>query len=84
MTKQDSGAAAAVYVQTNDATKNEVLVFERSAEGRLAPLGRFDTGGRGTGGPHPTVAELDRPHRGRPAAPGRQRRQRRPVAVRRR
>ncbi len=52
MTKQDSGAAAAVYVQTNDATKNEVLVFERSAEGRLAPLGRFDTGGRGTGEPH--------------------------------
>ena len=52
MTKQDSNAATAVYVQTNDATKNEVLAFERGADGRLSPLGRFDTGGRGTGEPH--------------------------------
>ena len=44
MTKQDSSAAAAVYVQTNDATENEVLAFERGADGRLAPLGRFATG----------------------------------------
>jgi 6-phosphogluconolactonase (cycloisomerase 2 family) len=43
---------AAVYVQTNDATNNEVLAFERRDDGQLAPLGRFATGGRGTGMPH--------------------------------
>ena len=43
---------AAVYVQTNDATENEVVAFERRADGGLAPLGRFATGGRGTGEPH--------------------------------
>jgi 6-phosphogluconolactonase len=41
-----------VYVQTNDAAKNEVIVFDRSAEGRLELLGRHETGGRGTGKPH--------------------------------
>jgi 6-phosphogluconolactonase len=44
--------STAVYVQTNDATENAVLAFERSADGRLAPIGRFPTGGRGTGQPH--------------------------------
>jgi 6-phosphogluconolactonase len=43
---------AAVYVQTNDAAANEVVAFERRADGGLAPLGRFATGGRGTGMPH--------------------------------
>ena len=52
MTEQHSNALAAVYVQTNDAAENEVLAFERRADGRLAPLGRFATGGRGTGKPH--------------------------------
>ena len=52
MSKQNGSAAAAVYVQTNDAAENEVLAFERGADGRLAPLGRFATGGRGTGKPH--------------------------------
>lgn len=42
----------AVYVQTNDATENAVLAFERRPDGRLAPVGRFATGGRGTGQPH--------------------------------
>jgi 6-phosphogluconolactonase len=42
----------AVYVQTNDAAGNEVLAFRRGADGRLASLGRFPTGGRGTGKPH--------------------------------
>ena len=41
-----------VYVQTNDASKNEVVAFDRSADGRLEPLGRYDTGGHGTGKPH--------------------------------
>jgi 6-phosphogluconolactonase len=44
--------SAAVYVQTNDAARNEVIAFSRSRDGGLAPLGRCDTGGRGTGQPH--------------------------------
>ena len=42
----------AVYVQTNDATENEVIAFSRAEDGALAPLGRWSTGGRGTGRPH--------------------------------
>jgi 6-phosphogluconolactonase (cycloisomerase 2 family) len=42
----------AVYVQTNDATGNEVIAFSRTGGGALAPLGRYSTGGRGTGSPH--------------------------------
>jgi 6-phosphogluconolactonase len=42
----------AVYVQTNDATANEVIAFSRGEDGALAPLGRYSTGGRGTGLPH--------------------------------
>jgi 6-phosphogluconolactonase len=41
-----------IYVQTNDADKNEVIAFGCSADGRLEPLGRYETGGRGTGKPH--------------------------------
>jgi 6-phosphogluconolactonase len=41
-----------VYVQTNDAERNEVVAFSRTAGGRLDLLGRFETGGRGTGKPH--------------------------------
>ena len=52
MPETEGRPAAAVYVQTNDATSNEVLAFERRDDGRLAPLGRFATGGRGTGMPH--------------------------------
>ena len=42
----------AVYVQTNDSTDNEVIAFSRADDGALAPLGRYSTGGRGTGKPH--------------------------------
>ena len=52
MASQDSNATAAVYVQTNAAAGNEVLAFQRLGDGGLAPLGRFATGGRGTGKPH--------------------------------
>ena len=52
MTEQHGNILTAVYVQTNDATNNEVLAFKRRADGELAPLGRFATGGRGTGKPH--------------------------------
>ena len=44
--------SAAVYVQTNNATENEVIVFSRAEDGSLAPAGRYSTGGRGTGVPH--------------------------------
>ena len=41
-----------VYVQTNDAERNEIVAFDRAGDGRLTPLGRYETGGRGTGVPH--------------------------------
>jgi 6-phosphogluconolactonase len=41
-----------IYVQTNDAEKNEIIAFDRSADGRLTRLGGYETGGRGTGVPH--------------------------------
>jgi 6-phosphogluconolactonase (cycloisomerase 2 family) len=44
--------SAAVYVQTNNATQNEVIMFSRADDGALAPVGRQPTGGRGTGVPH--------------------------------
>ena len=37
-----------VYVQTNGAERNEVIAFDRSDDGRLEPLGSYETGGRGT------------------------------------
>ncbi len=52
MTQQNGDAPVAVYVQTNDATENAVLGYARGADGRLAPRGRFATGGRGSGKPH--------------------------------
>lgn len=43
-------SAGAVYTLTNAADENQVLAFRRAASGSLTPLGRFATGGRGTGG----------------------------------
>lgn len=43
-----------IYLQTNDSERNEAIAFRRTADGMLEPLGRFDTGGRGTGIPHLT------------------------------
>jgi len=31
----------AIYVQTNDAAENEVIVFRRAEHGALAPMGRY-------------------------------------------
>src|SRR4029453_3931130 len=42
----------AVYVQTNDAVKNEVVGYRRAADGSLTQSGTFETGGRGTGERH--------------------------------
>src|SRR5215208_1829978 len=52
MNRHNGDAAPAVYVQTNDATQNEMLAFGRDADGGLAPLERFATVRRGTGQPH--------------------------------
>jgi 6-phosphogluconolactonase len=41
-----------VYVQTNDAEHNEVVVFGRKADGSLERLSGYSTGGRGSGEPH--------------------------------
>lgn len=42
--------SGAVFTLTNGVDRNEVAAYGRSADGRLQPLGRFATGGRGTGG----------------------------------
>jgi 6-phosphogluconolactonase (cycloisomerase 2 family) len=41
-----------VYVQTNDADNNEVVVFGRRSDGTLERLGSHLTGGTGSGEPH--------------------------------
>src|SRR5256885_65948 len=41
-----------VYVQTNDAAQNEVVVFARGADGELERRGSQLTGGKGSGAPH--------------------------------
>ena len=42
----------AVYVQTNDAQKNEIVAYRRESDGSLSKIGSFETGGSGTGKPH--------------------------------
>src|SRR5438045_519013 len=42
----------AVYLQTNDASGNEIVAYGRRADGSLARIGDYETGGRGTGTPH--------------------------------
>jgi len=42
----------AIYVQTNDADRNEVVAYRRAAGGALEKIGSYETGGRGTGKPH--------------------------------
>ena len=43
-------AAAAVFVMTNNADHNEIISFQRAADGSLRQPHRFATRGRGTGG----------------------------------
>lgn len=40
----------AVFVMTNDASANEILVFERNGNGALRESRSYETGGRGSGG----------------------------------
>jgi len=49
MTQQPDGF---VYVQTNDADHNEVVVFARRAGGELERRNSYFTGGKGSGEPH--------------------------------
>src|SRR4029079_14912511 len=49
MTQQADGF---VYVQTNDADHNEVVVFARRAAGELERRNSFRTGGKGSDEPH--------------------------------
>jgi 6-phosphogluconolactonase (cycloisomerase 2 family) len=48
----DATITGAVYVQTNDATDNQVLAFARSGDGSLDTVGAYSTGGKGSGTPH--------------------------------
>ena len=47
---QDSAQAGAVFVMTNAADKNEIVAYQRNADGSLGVRKRFATGGRGSGG----------------------------------
>jgi len=47
---QDSRPAGAVFVMTNNTSKNRVIAYERGADGSLSNRHAFDTGGRGSGG----------------------------------
>ena len=46
----DSDNAGAVFVMTNAADRNEIIAYDRSANGTLREGSTFDTGGRGSGG----------------------------------
>lgn len=50
----DRSSQAAVYVQTNEEDANRVMAFRRAADGTLADLGSYPTGGAGDGVPHLT------------------------------
>ena len=41
------GAAAAVFVQTNEPTGNNVVVYDRASDGQLTRAGTYATGGNG-------------------------------------
>jgi 6-phosphogluconolactonase len=47
-----NNGSGAVYVQTNDGVRNEIVAYRRDADGRLEPAGRVATGGRGSGKAH--------------------------------
>ena len=49
---QNDAHQGAVYLQTNDEKKNEVVAYERAANGSLTYVGAYESGGRGTGKPH--------------------------------
>jgi len=44
-----AGTPGAAYAWTNDPDGNEIVVFDRAADGTLTPAGSFPTGGLGSG-----------------------------------
>lgn len=46
----DSDDSGAVFVMTNAAAKNEIIAYNRAANGTLREVSSFETGGRGSGG----------------------------------
>jgi 6-phosphogluconolactonase len=60
-------SSGAVFVMTNDAAANEIISYERAADGQLFVGGRYRTGGRGSGGvtdPLQSQGSLTLPHDG--------------------
>jgi 6-phosphogluconolactonase len=49
---ENERSTGGVYLQTNDAAKNEIVAYDRAADGSLTYVGAYETGGRGTGKPH--------------------------------
>lgn len=49
---QNETRNGAAYLQTNDASRNEIAAYRRDTDGSLAYVGTYETGGRGTGKPH--------------------------------
>ncbi|HMF54222.1 MAG TPA: beta-propeller fold lactonase family protein [Edaphobacter sp.] len=49
LSSQAKGGGA-VFIMTNDAKKNEVIAYNRAANGYLTEAGHYDTEGRGSGG----------------------------------
>jgi 6-phosphogluconolactonase (cycloisomerase 2 family) len=47
---QDEHSSHAVFVMTNAADRNEVISYQRAADGSLQQAHKFATGGRGSGG----------------------------------
>ena len=45
-----SNNTGAVFIMTNDAKKNQVIAYERAANGTLSEPVYYDTNGRGSGG----------------------------------
>ena len=64
-TEGDGLSIGHVYTETNDATANAILVFDRSFEGRLSPGGSIATGGQGTGAALASQGALAQSHDGR-------------------
>jgi len=47
---ETQGSAGAVFVMTNSASGNEIIAYQRNADGSLEQGRSFSTGGRGSGG----------------------------------
>ena len=47
---REGGGMEAVYVQTNDAQKNEVVAYRRESDGSSSKIGSFETGGSASRG----------------------------------